>query len=167
MGRFGAGLLASKYGRPAILTAWIGLLAGGVASAFYDMPVLAFALVGLSAPVLEVSLALRKLGSAPFGTIGRWPMARRLIDFAMVIVGILSIDSLFHRIAFPPLILLAGLLLVDRGRVRPWLEPLRDRVVLALAMAAVAAFASAEIAIMLGGLLVLAAKLLSPGPERG
>ena len=51
---------------------------------------------------------------------------------------------------------------MDRRALPQWLEPLRDRMVIAGLIAAVAAVATPEIAIMLASLLVLAANILSP-----
>ena len=165
--RFGATLSGRRGSDWAALTLAAGSAAGGVAAAIYDRPALAFVLIALASPLLETFLTLRQLGAAPFGRIGKVKWLRRLLDVAILAAGVLSIDSLVHRIVFPPLVLAAGLLLLDRGQSRPAIAPLRDRMVVAGALAVLSAFASAEIAIMLVALIVLAAKLLPEPGERG
>ncbi len=157
-------LLDAPYARPALLGLAAVLLGGGVAAGFYERPVLGFALAALSVPVLEAFLALSRLVVAPFGKLRRLPWLRRAVDAALLALGIMAIDSLTHRVVFPPLVLAAALFLLDRRALPQWLEPLRDRMVIAGLVAAVAALATPEIAIMLAGLLVLAANIV---PTRG
>jgi len=160
----GSRLLDRPFARPALLALAAVLLGGGVAAGFYERPILGFMLAALSVPVLEAFLALSRLVVAPFGKLKRLPWLRRGVDAAFLALGIMAIDSLTHRVAFPPLVLAAALLLLDRRALPQWLEPLRDRMVIAGLIAAVAAVATPEIAIMLASLLVLATSML---PTRG
>lgn len=156
----GSKLLDMPYARPALLALSAILLGGGVAAGVYERPILGFALATLSVPVLEAFLALSRLVVAPFGKLKRLPWLRGAVDAALLALGILAIDSLTHRVVFPPLVLAAALFLLDRRELPQWLEPLRDRMVIGGAIAIVAALATPELAIMLAGLLVLAANIV-------
>ncbi|KLE32966.1 hypothetical protein AAW01_02850 [Aurantiacibacter gangjinensis] len=156
-------LLTKRYSRLLIGMTVVALLAGGIACGVYEMPALGFLLIALSVPLLEVFLTLSRLMAAPFGTIGKWPWARRAVDAALLAVSIISIDSLPHRTVFPAIVLVAALVLLDRRQPTLWLEPLRDRMVIAGFIAIIAALAMPELAIMLAGMLVLLANL---APDR-
>ncbi|MFB0611517.1 hypothetical protein [Aurantiacibacter poecillastricola] len=162
--RFGERLLAMSHARLGLMALAVLLVGGGVVAGIYELPVLGFVLVGLGAPVVEAFLALSRLGEAPFGRIGRWPLIRRLLDAGLLALGVLAIDSLTHRVLFPPLVLVASLVLLDRKSLPPILDPLRDRMAIALVIAAIAAAVTPEIGIMLVAIAVLAANLL---PSRG
>lgn len=153
-------LLDLPYIRPGLLALAALLTGGGIAADIYERPVLGFALIALAVPVLEFFLSLGKLAVAPFGKSKRWPLLRFGIDAALLALGILAIDSLAHRSIFPPVVLISALLLLDRGDLPTWLEPLRDRMVIAVIVAVVAALATPELAIMLAGLLVLLANII-------
>lgn len=156
----GGRLMDVPYFRAVLLALSALLLAGSIVAGLYEMPVLGFALVALSVPVLEIFLAIMRLGVAPFGKLKRLPFIRLAVDGALLALGIMAIDSLIHRSVFPPLVLGAGLFLIDRRTLPQWLEPLRDRMVIAAVVALVAALATPELAIMLAGLLVLAANIV-------
>ena len=119
-------------------------------------------MVALAVPVWEAFLALSRLVVAPFGRIRRLPLLRFAIDAVLLALGIMAIDSLAHRSIFPPFVLVSALFLLDRRSLPNWLEPLRDRMLVAALIALVALFATPELAIMLAGLLVLAANILVP-----
>lgn len=156
----GSRLLDLPYVRPAILALSAILLGGGVAAGFYERPVLGFALTALSVPVLEIFLAISRLGVAPFGRLKRLPWMRMGVDLGLLALGIMAIDSLAHRSVFPPVVLASALFLLDRRALTQWIEPLRDRMVIAGLIAIVAAISTPELAIMLAGLMVLAANIL-------
>lgn len=156
----GSRLLDLPYVRPVILALSAILLGGGVAAGFYERPVLGFALTALSVPVLEIFLAISRLGVAPFGRLKRLPWMRMGVDMALLALGIMAIDSLAHRSVFPPVVLASTLFLLDRRALTQWIEPLRDRMVIAGLIAIVAAISTPELAIMLAGLMVLAANIL-------
>ncbi|WP_160485578.1 hypothetical protein [Aurantiacibacter rhizosphaerae] len=158
----GTRMLDTPYARPALLLLCAILLGGGVAAGLFERPVLGFFLIALSVPVLEAFLALSRLLVAPFGRIRRLPWLRMGIDAALLAVGIMAIDSLFHRSIFPPVVLVASLFLLDRRTVPEWLEPLRDRMLIAGVIGLLALFITPELAIMLVGLLVLAANIMLP-----
>lgn len=156
----GSRLLDLPYVRPAILALSAILLGGGVAAGFYERPVLGFTLTALSVPVMEVFLAISRLGVAPFGRLKRLPWMRMGVDLGLLALGIMAIDSLAHRSVFPPVVLASALFLLDRRALTQWIEPLRDRMVIAGLIAIVAAISTPELAIMLAGLMVLAANIL-------
>ena len=76
-----------------------------------------------------------------------------------------AIDASWPRALFPPLVLAAGLLLLDRAQPPAYALALRDRAVIAALAAVLAALVSPETAIMAAAALVLAAALLSRGGE--
>lgn len=156
----GSRLLDLPYVRPVILALSAILLGGGVAAGFYERPVLGFTLTALSVPVMEVFLAISRLGVAPFGRLKRLPWMRMGVDLGLLALGIMAIDSLAHRSVFPPVVLASALFLLDRRALTQWIEPLRDRMVIAGLIAIVAAISTPELAIMLAGLMVLAANIL-------
>ncbi|WP_120078653.1 hypothetical protein [Aurantiacibacter odishensis] len=155
-------LLDLPYIRSGLLVLAGLMLGGGIASGLYERPVLGFALIALSVPVVEFFLALGALAVAPFGKLRHWPWLGYAVDAALLALGILAIDSLAHRSVFPPLVLGSALLLLDRRGLPAWLEPLRDRMVIGGFLAIVASLASPELAIMLAGLLVLFANIIPP-----
>ena len=158
----GSRILDLPHIRAAMLALSALVLGGGVAAGLYERPVLGFALAALSVPLFEIFLAISKLGVAPFGKLKRWPSLRLAIDAALFALGVMAIDSLVHRSIFPPAVLVSALLLLDRRSLPQWLEPLRDRMVIGFLVALVAALATPELSIMLAGLLVLAANIISP-----
>lgn len=159
----GRALLDLRFARPAMLALIALLLGGGVAAGFHEMPVLGFALTALAVPVLETFLAMARLTVAPFGKLRRLAWLRWLVDAALLVQGVMAIDGLAHRTLFPPLMLVSALLLLDRKALRSWLEPVRDRMLVATLLAAVSAVIPPEQALMLASLLVIAANLL---PDR-
>lgn len=156
----GSKLLDRPYARPALLGLSALLLGGGVAAGLYERPVLGFTLAALSVPVMEAFLALSRLVVAPFGRLKRLPWLRRAVDVVLLALGIMAIDSLTHRVIFPPLVLAGALFMLDRRELPQWLEPLRDRMLIGGLIATGAAVATPEIAIMLAALLVLAANIV-------
>ena len=159
VGRAGSWLMERTWSRPALLGLTILLLGGSITAAVYDNPIAAFGLAALSVPTLEAFLALSRLVIAPFGTIKRLPTLRFAIDAIILIIGVLAIDGLWYRAAFPPFVLVAVLILLNRRAVRSFIEPLRDRGLVAASIALLAFIATPEIAIMLVAASVLAAKL--------
>lgn len=167
IGRAGAWLSERSWPRPALLGLAALLLGGGLASAWYEMPAAGFALAALAAVMLEGFLALSRLAVAPFGKVGRLVWLRRAVDAALLVIGVLAIDSLAQRALFPPLVLVLALLLLDRSVVRPFIEPISDRAILAGSIALLSGIVSPEVAIMLAALLVLVAMLVPRGIQRG
>ncbi|MDE1466636.1 hypothetical protein [Aurantiacibacter sp. D1-12] len=165
--RAGSWLLDRAWAKPAILGLAASFLGGAITAAIYEMPVLSFALAALSAPTLEAFLALSCLSVAPFGKVKRWPFMRRAIDATILASGFIIIDSLWYRAAFPPFVLVAALLLLDRGKVRSAVEPFHDRALVAGGLAVLSAFIAPEVALMLVATLVLAAKLVPDTVESG
>lgn len=160
----GSALLDVPHIKPGLLVLFSLLLGGGVAAGVFEKPVLGFVLAGLSLPVLEVLFAIARLGVAPFGKLKRWPLLRIPVDVALLALGVMAIDSLPHRSFFPPVVLVAALFMLDRRALPHWLEPVRDRMVVAGFIAAIALIATPELALMLAGLVALAANIV---PSRG
>ncbi len=160
----GAGrkLAQMRHARSGALALALGLMGAGIAVGIYERPAIGFLLAAVSVPVLELFLAISRLGVAPFGKLRRWPWVCFAVDVTLFVLGVLAIDSLPYRAIFPPAVLAFGLLLLDRSVLHRWLSPLRDRMVIGIFLAAVAAIARPELAIMLAGLLVLAANIISP-----
>jgi hypothetical protein len=165
--RAGAWLTGWRWARPSMLGLFALLLGGAVASAWREFPAAGFALAALAAVLLEGFLALSRLAVAPFGKIGWLAWLRRATDAVLLVIGVLAIDSLPHRAAFPPIVLVAALLLLDRGALRRAVEPLRDRALVAGTIALIAGFVAPEIAIMLASVLVLAANLVPRAGQSG
>ena len=167
VGKAGKWLMERRWSRPTILAVAAGLLGGATYAALKDQPAIAFALAALSVPVLEAFLSLSRLAVAPFGKVGRLFALRHIVDAALLGLGVLAIDSLAHRALFPPVVLVAGLVLLDRSSLHPALEPLRDRGIVAAAIAVLSALISPEIAIMFAASLILLAKLLPQPAQSG
>ncbi|WP_271077752.1 hypothetical protein [Aurantiacibacter sp. MUD61] len=165
--RAGGWLMQRSWAKPGILALSGLLLVGSITAAFYELPVAAFALAALSVPVLEVMLGISKLAVAPFGQITRWPILRKAVDVAILASGVLTIDSLWYRAAFPPFVLFAALFLLDRRPIPAISAPLRDRALIASGLAILSAVLPPEVAFMLVATLVLAAHLLPPAADSG
>lgn len=160
----GSGLASKPHSRPALLGVAAALLGGAVTAGFHGHPVPGFLLAALASPVLEAFLALSRLEVAPFGRVKRLPWLRWLLDATLLVVGVLAIDSLLHRTIFPPLVLAAALLMLDRRKIPSFLEPLRDRMIVPAIAALLALVATPELAIMIVAIAVLLANL---APSRG
>lgn len=165
--RAGRNLLERAWSQPMLLALCGALLAGSVAAATQGVPALAFALIALAAPTVEGFLALSRLAAAPFGGIGRFPMLRRAVDAALLTAGALAVEGPWYRAAFIAFVLLAGLWLLDRAALRPIVEPLRDRGVVALTLAGLALLLPAEPALIAIASLCLAASLVPGGRTEG
>ncbi|VVT16508.1 hypothetical protein [Erythrobacter sp. EC-HK427] len=162
--RAGAQLLARSWSGLAIGGTALALLAGSIAvTLFSGVPAAAFGLLALAVPLLEMYLALGHLAGAPFAKRGKWHFLRHSVDAAILAVGVLAIDGLWYRGAFPALVLGAALLLLDRRPTRAAEEPLRDRAIIALALGVMSVVTSPEIAFMAVAALCLAVLLF---PER-
>ncbi|RJY08561.1 hypothetical protein D6201_03560 [Aurantiacibacter aquimixticola] len=160
--------LVQRRGSRFISGTLFGLLtAGGVAAAWLEMPILAFALIALGVPVGEAFLALSRLAVAPFGKIARLPKLRYLSDIALFVTGVLVIDSLAHRTFFPPLVLAASLLLLDRDRLPQPFAPLRDRGVMAGFLALLSTIIAPETSIIAVGACALLANVAVGAIKRG
>ncbi|MBH5322714.1 hypothetical protein [Aurantiacibacter sediminis] len=158
--RAGGWLMQKGWAKPAVIALFGLLLTGSVAAAVYELPVLSFALAATSVPVVEFLLGITRLSVAPFGEVRRWPILRKAVDLAILVSGVLVIDSLWYRAAFPPFVLFATLLLLDRSAAPAISASLRDRALIAGALAILSAIVPPEVAFMLIATLVLAAKLL-------
>lgn len=156
----GARLVDTPQARTGLLILSAILLGGAIIAGIYERPVLGFLLVMASVPVLEAFLALSQLLVAPFGKLKHLFLLRLIVDVGLLAVGVMSIDSLPHRNIFPALVLVLALYFLDRRNLAVWVEPLRDRMVIAAFIALMALLANTEIAIMLAGLLVLAANIV-------
>ncbi|RPF70366.1 hypothetical protein [Aurantiacibacter spongiae] len=165
--RFGASLLASDRAIPAIAIASVVLLGGAILAATRETPVVAFALLAFASPVVELLLEAKRLARAPFGSAGRWPLLRRLLDLALLATAILAIDGLWYREAFPPFVLLAGLILSDRHPATWLTRSIGDRGLVAVLCAVLSAILLPEIAVIIAATLVLVARLVDRSGQRG
>lgn len=157
--RTGAWLLQRAPSRPLLLALTVALLGGSVYAALREQAAIAFGLAASSVPILESFLCLSRLSVAPFGRIRRLFALRYAVDAVLFAICIISIAALPHRAIFPSVVLLAGMLLLDRKNLIALLEPLRDRGLIAALIAVVSVFASPEIGIMAAGAMVLAGNL--------
>jgi hypothetical protein len=148
----------------AAVTATGLLLMGALTAAWLSHPALAFGLLALTAVLGELTVRLARVRAVPFSTPGKWPLMRHLVDFGMAGCGALAIEGFWQRSLFAPLVLVAGLLLLDRHALGAAAELLRDRGAVALALAALLLVLRPEMAIMALAALVLAANL---APRRG
>lgn len=158
----GSKLTETRHARPAALALAFGLMGAGIAAGIYERPAIGFVLAALSVPVLELFLSISRLHVAPFEKLRRWPWVCLAVDVTVFVLGVLAIDSLPYRAIFPPAVLAFGLLLFDRHILPRWLSPLRDRMVVGVFVAILSAIARPEPAIMMAGLLVLVANIISP-----
>ena len=165
--RAGAWMLERRWTRPVAFGFFAFSLAGAVAAAFHDRPVAAYGLLALSVPLLEVFLALSRLVTAPFGRLHRLPLLRHAIDAALLGIGFMAVDGLWYRAAFPPFVLVAALILLDRKRGAAITDLARDRGLVAAAVAILSALAMPEIALVLVATIVLLAALLPSVENRG
>ena len=159
-------LLERAWTLPVALAGFAALLLGGAASAWFERPVLGFALLALSVPVLEFALGLRRLAIAPFGAMRRLPWLRHAVDAALLTAGILAIDGLWFRAAFPPFVLIAGLIVLDRMKADHPLDAVSDRGLVAVCIAILTAIAMPELAIVLVASVILLAVLIPRAPKR-
>ena len=159
-GRFGSALTSWRKSGPALLLLSVVLLGCGIALGVSGRPVAGFGVIALAVPASEMFLSLSRLRAAPFGTVGRLAWVRSAVDLALLVTALASIDSLLFRIAFPPLVLIVALWLLDRAAESAWVEPMRDRMIVAASLAIVSAAATPEIAIMFAGLAILATNLV-------
>ena len=147
-----AGNRQSAWGIAA-LTALLATGAGALAWYDYDWP--AFLLGGLSAVSAWTAIAVQRLLSMPFGTGGRISLVRWLPDIALFAIAIMSIEGSWNERLFPPLVLFAGLRWLEGPDTPRWMRLLRDRLVLAGTMAAMAGVGLQEKGVMLAALLAL------------
>lgn len=167
IGRAGAWLMERPLTRTIFLTLSLALLAGAIAAAWYEYPILAFVLLALASPVLESFLALSQLAVAPFGVVKRWPWLRKLVDAGLFTLAVIAIDSLWYRAVFPPFVLVVSLTLLDRAKRNGAIVLVSDRAVIAALIASLGAFLPLEGGIMLAGSVVLATSLLPRRAEKG
>jgi len=162
---FSDGALASvPRGFAAVLTGAALSLVGALGAAWYSRPALAFGLLALAALLTELTLRLARVRAVPFDRPGKWPLMRYLLDLGLAGCGVLAIEGLWQRSLFAPLVLVAGLLLLDRRALPSAAELLRDRGAAALTLAAMLLVLRPELAIMVLAVLELAANL---APQRG
>jgi hypothetical protein len=169
--RFGSRWLGKRGASAGFPAAAVGFLAGGIASAWYGLPALAFAALVPAALAIEAGEAFGLLGRSIFiGNTDRSPLffALRLIwDAALVAIGALAIDgSRVHRL-FAPL-MVGGLLHVspappDTG----WRALASDRGVLAVVLAIATGLDFAEAGFMLVALLFVLLRVAVPAGDRG
>jgi len=162
----GATLAAHPRGFAAAVAVLAGLLAGAIAAAWQGYAATGFALLALAAIMTELNIGLARIRAAPFGKVKHWPRLRYLLDAALGICAVCAIDGLWQRALFAPLVLIAGLVLLDRRDWPPIADALRDRGVISAALAVLVLAFSGEPAIMLVAGIVLCANLMPTGRGR-
>jgi hypothetical protein len=163
----GAKLAGHPRGFAAAIAVLAGLWAGAMAAAWQGYAATGFALLALAAMMTELNIGLARIRAAPFGKVKHWPGLRYVLDAALGICAVCAIDGLWQRAVFAPLVLIAGLLLLDRREWPPLAEALRDRGVIAAALAVLVLALSGEPAIMLVAGILLCANLMPVGRGRG
>jgi hypothetical protein len=145
----------------AVPALWGGIalvLGAAVGAAAFGWDALGFVFAALGALLAEFAAGVAHLRDAPFGTRGRDRLARLapcLVDAALTACAVLVAEGDWVDRLFAPLVLLGVLHASRPGRWPGLAALLGDRVLLALFLAAAAAFDAAEIAVMLVALLVL------------
>ena len=164
----GAQLAAHPRGFAAVIAALAGVMLGAVAAAWQGHAATGFVLLALAATLTELTIGLARIRAAPFGRVRHWPSFRYLLDGALGVCAVCAIDGLWQRALFAPLVLIAGLLLLDRRELPPIAEAMRDRGLIAAVLGAVVLAFSGEPAIMLVAGTVLWANLvpIRRGPIR-
>jgi len=119
----------------------------------------AFALLALAAPLTHSITGLARIRAAPFGSARHWPRLRHLLDAGLAFCAVWSIEGLWQRAVFTPLVLVAVLLLLDRRTLPAAAEALRDRGVVAALLCGLMLVTRPEPAIMAVAALVLCANL--------
>ena len=159
----GAKLAAHPRGFASAIAVLAGVLLGAIAAAWQGYAATGFVLLALAATLTELSIGLARIRAAPFGKVRHWPRLRYLLDAALGACAVCAIDGLWQRALFPPLVLIAGLLLLDRREWPPIAEALRDRGVISAVLAVLMLALSGEPAIMLVAGIVLCANLVPIG----
>ena len=129
--------------------------AGGVMLAGLELAWAGFLALGAAVVAGHSAVLTKRLQAVPFGDAGHLGRVVLLPDLALLACGILALGGPWHQRIFPPLILFAALRLLPFTGERAWLRLLRDRLLIALMLAAAAASGMLERGIMLAGLLAL------------
>lgn len=165
--RTGVKLLELRHALAAMLAATLLLLGGAVAAAWDGFAAIGFAAIALAAPVVGAAIGFARLKTAPFGSAPRIAAFRLLLDAALLAACYGAIDgSWLHRL-FPSLVLLAALHASRREDSGQVPGVVRDRFLIAGAIAIFAAFGLSEEGIMAASVTVLAANLAAFRPKRG
>jgi len=159
--RRGGALAEQRWAGAGLLGGFVLTLIAALAAARFAQPWLAFALVALAAPVGEAAIGLARIRAAPFGSARHWPKLRHLVDATLGVCAVLTIEGLWYRSLFGPVVLIAGLVLLDRRALAPRMQWMRDRGVVAAALAALAGLAMPEPAVMALAVLVLGGLVLA------
>ncbi len=167
MGARGADLVAWPRAVPLMLAGLVALLSGALAASWFGRPAAGFALLALDGPLVETIKQLARLRAAPAAPGRFWPWLGHARDAALLACAVLAGGGLWYRALFAPLVLLAGLLLLDQRDIAPRFCLLRDRGVLAAVLATLALALPFELALMLAALAVLAANFLPSSRPRG
>lgn len=160
LGALGARLAGEKRARLGSAFLYCLLLVAGLVAIWADSSPVGFLLIALAAPIAHFAIGLSKLAATPFGEIGRWPALLWLGDLALLAGGVLAIDSFWYRQALAPLVVVGGLVLLDRRDANKFRAPFRDRGLIALLVSLATLFLPPEQALSCVALLVLAANLV-------
>lgn len=162
--RWGGSLPGKPAAVPAILAGAALLTAGALAASWYGAGAIGFALLALAALVFEVGGAVAGLQRGKGRLRRLLPVLRRLIDAGLLACGYLGVEGRWFRQVFPPLMLVLAVNLPTAGKPSAWRAALEDRALVSALLAVLALATSPEIAMMLAGSVLLAARIW---PQRG
>ncbi len=152
---------------PGILALAFLLGGAGAIAAWFGMPVLAFALIALVAPTFNIGAGILRLTAPSFGSFRIARYSFLFIDIIIILAGVFSIDGVWFRQVFPPLVLVTALHAKPPAETDLPFMALHDRSVVALIALAGAAMHSAEMGIMAAALAVIAANIALRLRQRG
>jgi hypothetical protein len=169
--RVAAPWIGSRWVSVGLAASAVVLLAGGVAVAWSALAVVAFALLVPAALAIEASDALRLLGRSIFDSetrSSRLSFTLHIIfDLMLLVLGPLTIDgSRVHRL-FAPLVVVGLLHVPPPAPEAGWHALAADRGLLAVLLAAAAAFGLSEAGFMVLALALIALRLAPSASQHG
>ena len=160
LGMLGPRLAGEKRARMGSAFLFCLLLLAGLVAVWAGSAPVGFLLMALAAPIAGFAIGLARLAAAPFGAVRRWPALYWLGDLALLAGGVLAIESFWYRQALAPLVIVAGLVLLDRRSLHKFAEPVRDRGLIAVLACIGTIFMPAEQALSCIALLILLANIV-------
>jgi hypothetical protein len=164
-------LLGTRRTAGALLAGAAVGLVGALAAGWFGLPVLAFAILAMTALLIEAREALGLLGRSIF-LVPTKPsrllfVLRLMWDGALVAVGVLAIEgSRAHR-TFTPLVAVGLLRIAPPWPLTGWRALAGDRGLVALLLALASALGLAEAGFMVLSLALILFRLRAPGDRRG
>ena len=156
--KLGARLVSNAQWPLGIAFAGILALSGALALAWIGMTAVGFLLLSVGAILIELSRKVKELGSLPQAASKIWRLLPGLTYLALLTCGIMAIDGVWYRMAFPPL-MLVSLLLLPLEEAPKLVRILSDKALAALTIGLIAFLTNIEAAIMLVGLFLLVLRM--------